>query len=571
VCLGALSGSSVFAQTVSSPWTFGDVGAPLLAGRASGGPSTFTIEAAGADIWGTSDQFGFVYQQVTGDVDVVARIDSITRTHEWAKAGVMIRSALTANAAHAFSVVSAARGVAFMRRRAVGGLSTSTGGPASAAPYWVRLLRRGSQVTSLASADGVTWTTIGTDTIALGASAYVGIVATSHNVLARTAAVVSRAQITPLSLPAGQQHADIGSPALAGDAAYVQGTHYVVAAGRDIWDTSDQFHFIYQQVTGNVEIVGRVLGMASIDPWTKSGLMIRESLAANSKNAFALMTPGNGHAFQVRTETGGLTEYTNGGAGGAPGWLKLVRSGSVLQAYRSADGQTWTSIGADSIAMSGTVYVGIAVTSHKSTAATLAAVDNLRITETQPVNQPPTVSITSPASGATFTAPATVALTASASDPENRMSRVDFYRNGTLISGDSTAPFTATIASVAAGTYSLTAIARDLDGATATSAAVNITVTAAVSPPRLLVFQRSVDHAVVTSYLLEVFAAGANPATATPIATSNLGKPTPATNGDITVDRATFFAALAPGTYQATVSSINSNGRSRSAPVDFSR
>jgi hypothetical protein len=311
--------------------------------------------------------------------------------------------------------------------------------------------------------------------------------------------------------------------------------------------------------------------MSPVDPWTKAGLMIRESLAGNAKNAFALITAGNGHAFQVRTENGALSEYTNGGAGAAPGWLKLVRSGSVLQAYRSADGQTWTSMGADSIAMSATVYVGIAVTSRKATTSAVAAIDNLRITETQPVNQPPTVSITSPANGATFAAPATVPLTATASDPENRMSRVDFYRNGTLIGGDATAPFTATISSLGEGTYALTAIARDLDGATTTSAPINITINAVLSPPRLLVFQKSVDHAAVTSYLLEVFAAGANPATATPIATSNLGKPTPAANGDITVDRATFFAALAPGSYQATVSSINANGRSRSAPVAFTR
>lgn len=572
VCLGAMASSSVFAQTVSSPWSSGDIGAPVVSGRAAGGPSTFTIEAAGVDIWGASDQFQFVYQQITGDVDVVARVDSLTRTHDWAKAGVMIRSALTAGAAHAYSVVSAARGVAFMRRTAVGGLSTSTAGPAAAAPHWLRLVRRGTKVTSLSSGDGVTWTVIGADTIALGATAYVGIAVTSHNALVRTTAVVSGAQVVPLDLPAGQQHADIGSPALAGDAVHAQGLYYVVAGGRDIWDTSDQFHFVYQQVTGDVELVARVVGMTVPDPWTKTGLMIRESLAANSKHAYALITASNGQAFQRRTETGALTEWTSGGAGAAPGWLKLVRLGSVLQAYRSSDGQTWTSIGSDSIAMSSTVYVGIAVTSRTATATALAGVDNLRITQTQPVNQPPTVSITSPANGATFTAPATIEVTAAASDPENRMSRVDFYQNGALIAGDTTVPFTAALPSLAAGTYSLTAIARDLDGANTMSAAVSITVNpATLSPPKGIIFQASADHATVTSYLLEIFANGANPATATPVATSSLGKPTPASNGDITVDRSTFLSALAPGTYQATVSAINALGRTRSQPVTFTR
>ena len=55
------------------------------------------------------------------------------------------------------------------------------------------------------------------------------------------------------------------------------------------------------------------------------------------------------------------------------------------------------------------------------------------------------------------------------------------------------------------------------------------------------------------------------------MASSNLGKPAPATNGDITVNRATFFAALAPGTYVATVSALSANGNSRSATITFTR
>jgi hypothetical protein len=87
-----------------------------------------------------------------------------------------------------------------------------------------------------------------------------------------------------------------------------------------------------------------------------------------------------------------------------------------------------------------------------------------------------------------------------------------------------------------------------------------------------VVFTASTDHATtVTSYLLEVFAAGANPSTATPAATSNLGKPTPASNGDITVDRAAFFSGLPPGSYLATVTAIGLGGLTRSAGVTFTR
>src|SRR5690349_25077031 len=100
-----------------------------------------------------------------------------------------------------------------------------------------------------------------------------------------------------------------------------------------------------------------------------------------------------------------------------------------------------------------------------------------------------------------------------------------------------------------------------------------MTVTKAPTPPQGdLVFTASADHATkVTSYLLKVFAAGANPATATPVSQSSLGKPTPGTNNEITVDRQSFFTALAAGNYIATVTAVGSTGQSQSSAVSFTR
>ena len=75
----------------------------------------------------------------------------------------------------------------------------------------------------------------------------------------------------------------------------------------------------------------------------------------------------------------------------------------------------------------------------------------------------------------------------------------------------------------------------------------------------------------MSNYVLKVFAATANPATATPLATSDLGKPTPAANGEITVDRQTFFTALAAGNYQATVTAIGPGGQTAGAAIAFTR
>ena len=91
-------------------------------------------------------------------------------------------------------------------------------------------------------------------------------------------------------------------------------------------------------------------------------------------------------------------------------------------------------------------------------------------------NIPPAVSITSPASGATYTAPANVTITAQASDGDGIVSRVDFYQGATLISTDTTSPYSITWSNVATGSYTLNTRATDNAGAATTSAAVNITV-----------------------------------------------------------------------------------------------
>ena len=75
----------------------------------------------------------------------------------------------------------------------------------------------------------------------------------------------------------------------------------------------------------------------------------------------------------------------------------------------------------------------------------------------------------------------------------------------------------------------------------------------------------------MTSYRLDIFAAGANPNTATRLTFSNLGKPAPDGAGDITVDRASFFSALAAGSYVATVSAVGAGGEGRGAAVTFTR
>ncbi|WP_248964279.1 glycoside hydrolase family 48 protein [Sphaerisporangium perillae] len=99
-----------------------------------------------------------------------------------------------------------------------------------------------------------------------------------------------------------------------------------------------------------------------------------------------------------------------------------------------------------------------------------------------PGNQAPTVSLTSPTAGQTFTAPATVNLAATAADSDGTVSKVDFYNGTTLLGTDTSSPYTYSWTNVAAGSYSLTAKATDNAGTATTSSPVGITVSGASTP-----------------------------------------------------------------------------------------
>jgi hypothetical protein len=162
-------------------WEHRDVGATPFPGAATGGDGSYTVSGSGADVWGTADAFHYAYTTLTGDGSIMARVSAIqTDVSPWVKAGVMVRAGLSASSPHGFMLISAAKGSAFQRRRAEQDISVGTNGSLSAAPRWVKLQRTGSQLAAYESPDGVTWTLVGTDTIAMGPTVFVGLAVTSH-------------------------------------------------------------------------------------------------------------------------------------------------------------------------------------------------------------------------------------------------------------------------------------------------------------------------------------------------------------------------------------------------------
>jgi len=176
--------------TDAQDWTANDVnsltiwfkGVPASVGSFTLGPPV-KMTAAGADIWGTADQFHFAYKQLSGNGTITARVVSLTNTNAWAKAGVMFRDSLQPGSTQAMLVVTPGNGVAFQRRATPDSDSetVATTDPNVTVPQFVRLTRSGNTFTAEYSANGNTWASLGSVNMPMLADTYVGLALTSHN------------------------------------------------------------------------------------------------------------------------------------------------------------------------------------------------------------------------------------------------------------------------------------------------------------------------------------------------------------------------------------------------------
>jgi len=186
--LRALNGSTSADTTVTpppttdlpSPWQHQDIGAVAAAGSATYSNNVFTVKASGADIWNAADEFHYVYRTLTGDGQIIAKVDTLGNTNASAKACVMIRETLDAGAKEVNTLVKAVSGTAISYRSTTGGSTTSVN-TAGAPPKWLKLVRTGDAFSSYRSDDGATWTLISTKTVAMTSQVYIGMGTTSHN------------------------------------------------------------------------------------------------------------------------------------------------------------------------------------------------------------------------------------------------------------------------------------------------------------------------------------------------------------------------------------------------------
>ena len=189
--------SSIPSAGLPSPWKTKDIGAVADAGGASHEAGNFTVVGSGKYIWGTSDEFRYVYQSANGNCSIVARLVSLEETDEWAKAGVMIRNSLSSNAKHASVFLTLTNGVNFQTRSSTGGTAVNVNVAGPTPPQWLKVTRTGNTFRGYHSLDGITWTLLGTETISMGSNVQIGLGVTSHADGVLNTAVFDNVTVTP--------------------------------------------------------------------------------------------------------------------------------------------------------------------------------------------------------------------------------------------------------------------------------------------------------------------------------------------------------------------------------------
>ena len=176
----SISTNSCTGNGLPSPWENSDIGTPGAAGSASESNGTFTVEGAGDDVWGESDQFHYVYQPLLSvNGEIIAKVNSLENVDQRSRAGVMIRSGLGESAKYAMMVVTSEDGTTFQYRMQN---TTDYFAPVDSitAPYWVKLTRNNDQFIGYKSADGSNWTPLDTIAISMPENVYIGLLVNSH-------------------------------------------------------------------------------------------------------------------------------------------------------------------------------------------------------------------------------------------------------------------------------------------------------------------------------------------------------------------------------------------------------
>ncbi len=200
----ASSATPMAAGALPADWLDVDVGTVQTAGNsqyAAVANNTFLVTGQGKGIGGTADSLHFAYMQVTGDFTLTARLTGVNGK-SLNNTGLMMRETVASNATSlTMALGSTGWRIAQMGTRSSTGGSTTwvTGDQYTWMPVWLRLQRSGNTFTGYQSSDGVTWFTVGTSTVTMASTYYVGLAAASGDTTNNTVETSSFDNVGPAS------------------------------------------------------------------------------------------------------------------------------------------------------------------------------------------------------------------------------------------------------------------------------------------------------------------------------------------------------------------------------------
>jgi RHS repeat-associated protein len=224
VTVGTQSGTSSTFQVAPLPsgWGDGDLGTVGLAGSGVYSGGVFTLRGTGSGLSGGSDNIQFVYEPLSGDGTIIARMVSSSG----GQTGVMIRESLNANSTEA-STIYQSPNIYNYYRATTGANMTSSGSVSESLPYWLKISRSGNTFSSFASPDGVNWTQVGTtQTITMAQNVYIGLVTSSQNNSSLNTVAFDSVSITSSAAPAPAITAAFPIAGVAGTQVTISGTGF---------------------------------------------------------------------------------------------------------------------------------------------------------------------------------------------------------------------------------------------------------------------------------------------------------------------------------------------------------
>jgi len=205
---------------------------------------------------------------------------------------------------------------------------------------------------------------------------FVGICATLSAVFCAGALAAG-----PAAVGQFDEQADVGKVDHPGFAAFdAQKKEYrVTGSGANIWENADAFHFVWNQLSGDVSITARIefAGQGG-NKHRKACLMIRQGLEADAAYADVAVHGDGLVSLQFRKKAGEVTAEVQSPLR-SPAAVRLERKGDTFTLAVSRDGKAFEKVGSATIVLSGAVYVGLAVSSHDAAVSETAVFSDVAL------------------------------------------------------------------------------------------------------------------------------------------------------------------------------------------------